>query len=164
MTAAVAIAAAEAVEREAGIRPALKWPNDLVVDDLKLAGVLAELLPGPGTMAVVVGLGLNLDWPPERLLPTATALNVVAGRAPGRDEVLTAMLERVGQWYGNLDAVAGEYRRCCVTIGRVVRVDLSAESFTGRALDIDDEGHLLVDVGPCVRTVAAGDVIHIRRT
>src|SRR4051812_27340870 len=58
-TAAVALAAAEACEAVAGVLPVLKWPNDLLVGDRKLAGVLAESrLP-----AVVVGIGLNVNWP-----------------------------------------------------------------------------------------------------
>lgn len=161
-TAAVALAAADALDRLAGLVVGLKWPNDLVVDDLKLAGVLAEVLPGADGVAVVVGLGLNLEWPADQLLPTATAVNVAAGTAPGRDEVLAALLGRLGEWYADLDSVAGAYRARCVTIGRLVRVELVDESFTGRALDVDGDGHLLVDVGTCLRTVTAGDVVHLR--
>jgi BirA family biotin operon repressor/biotin-[acetyl-CoA-carboxylase] ligase len=58
--------------------------------------------------------------------------------------------------------VASEFRRRCATLGRAVRVELADESFTGTASDVSDEGHLLVDVGMCLRTVAAGDVVHLR--
>ena len=58
--------------------------------------------------------------------------------------------------------LASEYRRRCATVGRTVRVSLADESFTGTAADITVEGHLVVDVGACLRTVAAGDVVHLR--
>jgi BirA family biotin operon repressor/biotin-[acetyl-CoA-carboxylase] ligase len=166
VTAAVALAAAEAVEAAAGFRPGLKWPNDLVVTtadgDRKLAGVLAEAaLP-----AVVVGIGINLSWPPdlpEELAAIATAANHIAGRPVEREAVLTGLLAGLRRRYGRWDEVAAEHRACCVTIGRDVRVDLGAETFTGRATDVTEDGHLVVDpgTGP-LRTVSAGDVIHLR--
>src|ERR1700733_5245320 len=62
-TAAVALAAAEACRRVAGVGAVIKWPNDLLVGDAKLAGVLAEVEFESTSCAVVVGLGLNVDWP-----------------------------------------------------------------------------------------------------
>lgn len=152
--AAVAVAAAEACEEVAGVRPGLKWPNDLVVDDRKLAGVLTEVLGD----AVVAGIGINLAWAPEG----AAALSAVAGRDVDLEALLAALLERLAHWYGRGDELAGAYRRRCATLGRLVRVELDDEVFTGTAADVSDEGHLLVDVGVCLRTVAAGDVVHLR--
>jgi BirA family biotin operon repressor/biotin-[acetyl-CoA-carboxylase] ligase len=165
-TAVVALAAAAAVDEVAGFRPGLKWPNDLVVDDRKLAGVLAEAELSPSAApAVVVGIGLNLNWPddlPDDLASIATAANHVTGGAVDGDAVLDALLVHLERRYGDWPAVASEYRRSCVTIGRTVRVELGDETFTGAAADVSDDGHLLVDVGMCLRTVAAGDVVHVR--
>jgi BirA family biotin operon repressor/biotin-[acetyl-CoA-carboxylase] ligase len=169
VTAVVALAAAGAVDEVAGFRPGLKWPNDLVVDDRKLAGVLAEGgLPasgsGSGAPAVVVGIGINLNWPddlPDELAPIAVAVNHVTGHAVDAGAVLDALLAQLDRRYGDWTAVASEYRRSCVTIGRDVRVELGDETFTGTAADVSDDGQLLVDVGMCLRTVAAGDVIHL---
>ena len=155
--AAVSLAARDACSSVAGFVPDLKWPNDLVVGDAKLAGVLAEAEAG----VVVVGLGLNVaadaPWPAG-----AVAAETVAGRAVDRaalfDGVLAGVAARLGRW----DDVASEYRRACSTLHRVVRVDLADEFFTGTAADLTDDGHLLVDVGMCLRTVAAGDVVHLR--
>jgi BirA family biotin operon repressor/biotin-[acetyl-CoA-carboxylase] ligase len=58
--------------------------------------------------------------------------------------------------------LTSEYRRRSVTVGKAVRVSLPDEVFTGTATDITAEGHLIVDVGTCFRTVAAGDVVHLR--
>ena len=157
VTAAVALSAADACESVAGFRPGLKWPNDLVVDDRKLAGVLAEAdLP-----AVVVGIGVNVNWDTD--VPNGgVAANQVAGRPVDADALLATLLDRLSTRYGDWDAIARDFRRSSATIGRDVRVDLVDESFTGTAADITDDGHLLVDVGMCLRTVTAGDVVHLR--
>src|SRR5205085_11091393 len=87
LTTAVALAACDACERVAGVAPDLKWPNDLLVDDRNLGGILAE---AEGT-AVVVGLGLNVSRPsgaPE----TAIALGQLAGRDIDRGELLDVLL------------------------------------------------------------------------
>lgn len=152
VTAAVALAGRAAARSVAGVEAMLKWPNDLLVGEAKLAGVLAEsALP-----AVVVGIGLNVGWAP----PGAACL----GASFARDDVLEALLVALGERCGRWDEVAVEHRRACSTIGRSVRVELADETFTGVAADVTDEGHLLVDVGVCLRTVAAGDVIHLRPT
>lgn len=152
VVAAVALAARDAARAVAGVEAGLKWPNDLVVDDDKLAGVLAETEAG----AVAVGIGMNVGWAP----PGAARL----GDAVRPADVLEALLEALAGWYhqaGEAD-VARAYRQACVTIGRPVRVELAEETFAGVAADVDHEGHLLVDVGMCLRTVAAGDVVHLR--
>ena len=148
VVATVAVAAVRALEAlDAGVQAGIKWPNDLVVEDRKLAGVLAE---ATGDGAVVVGIGMNLGWAPDGAAQ-ATGLS--------RDEVLEALLAEVSE---DWDQVAEDYRRRCVTIGRQVRVEMLDETFTGTAADIDDQGHLLVDVGMCLRTVTAADVVHLR--
>ncbi|MEY2567838.1 MAG: BirA family transcriptional regulator [Actinomycetota bacterium] len=157
VTAAVALAASDALADVAGFTPDLKWPNDLLVDDRKLAGVLAEAdLP-----AVVVGIGVNLTW--DGPVPNGgIAANQVTGAPVDRDEVLQSLLAHLAPRAADWPAVASEFRRRCATLGRAVRIELADESFTGTASDVSDEGHLLVDVGVCLRTVTAGDVVHLR--
>jgi BirA family biotin operon repressor/biotin-[acetyl-CoA-carboxylase] ligase len=157
VTAAVALSASDALATVAGFTPDLKWPNDLLVDNRKLAGVLAEAdLP-----SVVVGIGVNLNW--DGAVPAdGVAANQVAGRPVDRDAVLDALLAHLDGRIADWPMVASEFRRRCATLGRSVRVELADETFTGTASDVSDEGHLLVDVGMCLRTVAAGDVVHLR--
>lgn len=176
---AVAVAAAEACDEVAGLAPALKWPNDLVVPapggagDRKLGGVLAEAdVRGDRLGAVVVGVGLNLDWPspPPELAAVAVALAQAAGRPVDREALLGALLSRLDASYGRLlatpdgrDDLAARYRRRCATLGRRVRVDLGAETLVGRAVDVTAEGHLVVATdGGDRRTLAVGDVVHLR--
>ena len=169
---ALALAAADACLEVAGVEVGLKWPNDLLVADRKVAGVLAEAdLGGPGRPAVVVGIGLNVNWPeelPPELAGTATSLNRLAGRTVDRAALLVRILVGLDRRYsalgapGGPEALASEYRGRCATIGRAVRVELADETFTGTAADVDDAGHLLVMTDVCLRTVGAGDVVHLR--
>ena len=159
--AAVALAARQACRRAAGFLPGLKWPNDLVCGERKLAGVLAESeLP-----AVVVGIGVNLNWPypmPGELAATATAANHEVGREVDREAVLGGLLDELARLYGRWDEVGAAYRAACTTIGRPVRVELTAGTLTGTAIDVTDDGRLLVETGGVRRSVLSGDVIHVR--
>jgi BirA family biotin operon repressor/biotin-[acetyl-CoA-carboxylase] ligase len=166
VTMAVALAAADACADVAGFMPDLKWPNDLIVGDRKLAGVLAEAaFDGDAVQWVVVGIGLNVNWPdelPDELRDVAVAANHVANHDVDRDALLETLLRELETRYAALDAVVADYRVRCVTIGRVVRVELAGETFTGQALDVDADGHLIVGTGVGARTVTAGDVVHVR--
>jgi len=167
-TAAVSMAGADAVSLIAEITPSLKWPNDLLVEGRKLAGVLTEV-DGPaadGTLAVVVGIGINCTWPdelPSEIADVAIAANHVAGRPIHTEDVLDALLENLdARLAGGWDAVAREYNSRVDTVGQEVRVELADVSFTGMATGVDQDGALVVitDNGP--RRVVAGDVVHLR--
>jgi BirA family biotin operon repressor/biotin-[acetyl-CoA-carboxylase] ligase len=163
VTLAAALAAVEAVDDLAGVRATVKWPNDVVVDDRKLAGILAEATGG----AVVVGMGLNVHWdafPPE-LEETATALNhrSVRGEALDAPAVLTAWLLALEARLSALDRVVADTTTCSATLGRRVRVELPNESLTGVAHALTDEGYLVLRQDDGVeRVVTSGDVVHLR--
>ena len=164
---AAALALADAVGDVAGFTPELKWPNDLVVGERKLAGLLAEREPGPGEMrpAVIVGAGVNVNWtvfPPE-LAELATACNLEAGRAVDRDALLEHYLDRLGHRLDALDAVPSDYRARLATIGRRVRVEQASGAITGVAVDVRDAGELVVrdDAGEA-HVITTADVMHLR--
>lgn len=172
-TAAVALSFADACAEVAGVVPEVKWPNDLLVGDRKLAGVLAESNPAApggraGSVALVVGVGCNVSWDgPDG----ATSLRRNAGRDVDRDELLAAYLGALGRRAGLLDDRAGrelvvdELRRRCATIGRAVGVRLAgpaAEELTGVAEAVDDHGRLVVRHEGGTTAVSAGDVVHLR--
>lgn len=167
VTMAAALALVDAVRLVAGVDADLKWPNDLLVHDRKLAGLLAEadITAGGAVRAVVIGVGCNVQWsgyPPE-LEDTATACDREAGHPVDRAVLLDAFLTRLTARIETLDAVASDYRARLATIGRRVRVELTDETFDGIATGVDDQGRLVVqpDAGPSV-TIAAGDVVHLR--
>jgi BirA family biotin operon repressor/biotin-[acetyl-CoA-carboxylase] ligase len=171
---AVGVAAVEAVSATAGVGLRLKWPNDLVWPglgegtDRKAGGILAEAdWSDPDAPAVVVGLGLNVNWPrvfPDELVASATSLNHVAGHEIDRAAVLTAILGALDARY-NDDRVVDEARARSATLGTRVRVQLASEAVEGVAVALTDEGHLVIDpdAGP-PRTITAGDVVHLRPT
>jgi BirA family biotin operon repressor/biotin-[acetyl-CoA-carboxylase] ligase len=162
VTLATGVAASEAVAEVGGFDARLKWPNDLVVDDRKLAGILAE---ADGASGVVVGMGLNLRsgaFPPE-IADTATACDRHSAHAVDRAELLVAWLLRLEHWLGSLDHVVSAATERSATLGREVTVELARNSFGGVATGMTPEGYLLV-TRPDGReqTVTAGDVIHLR--
>ncbi len=158
---AAALAMADAVQQTTGVMAEIKWPNDLLVGDKKLAGILAEASGD----AVVVGIGVNLAWDvvPQELEGIATAVSLEGGQSATRDEVLEAFLARYSELLDDLDVTLQSYRDRLVTLGKRVRVDRNDSSVVGIAVDVDEFGHLLVqpDTGDVV-TIAAGDVVHLR--
>jgi len=168
----VTLAARQACQDVSGVTLGAKWPNDLVFDDLKIAGVLAETAGiGTADLAVVVGIGINVSWPTPGTGPddlAATCLNALAGRTIDREALLEALLDALEARRPGLDHSAGrrallrELAGCTVTLGRQVRVELAGETFVGTAADLDDRGHLLVETGGGRRVVTAADVIHLR--
>jgi BirA family biotin operon repressor/biotin-[acetyl-CoA-carboxylase] ligase len=151
LTQRVALAAAKACRDVAGVSPTLKWPNDLLLEGRKLAGVLAQA-GGPGPQYVVVGIGLNVAWAPD------DAAKLGDNYAPA--EVLDAMLAA----YDLLpDDITDLYREALTTIGQSVRVELADSAVVGRALDVLPDGRLVVlDECGITHRFETGDVVHLR--
>jgi BirA family biotin operon repressor/biotin-[acetyl-CoA-carboxylase] ligase len=184
-TGAVALAGADACASVAGVTASMKWPNDLVVGERKLAGVLAEAdfegVGAGGKCAVVVGIGINVAWPGPPDVG-GTCLDELRGQGGGvgegvgegvgvgvdRSVLLNALLGALAPRRALLDradgrlAVAAELQSRCATLGRRVRVELANGTVSGLATGIDDAGHLVVETVDGPRTVAAGDVVHLR--
>ncbi|HWE65985.1 MAG TPA: biotin--[acetyl-CoA-carboxylase] ligase [Acidimicrobiales bacterium] len=166
-TAAMALAAAEACREVARVGPVLKWPNDLLVGEAKLAGVLAEAEFEGSSCSVVVGIGINLAWPGPAGVG-GTCLDELCGEAVDPKTVLDALLTALSPRRALLDTpegrrtVASELRERCATLGQRVRVEMASEAVVGLATEIDDAGHLVVRTADGPRTVSAGDVVHLR--
>ena len=169
------VAAATAVRSVTSVDAVLKWPNDVLVGERKLAGILAE--QSPDGSAVVIGIGLNVATPADNLPASPAGLPATSllaeGASVSREALLAEILRQIDQWYaafradpdpvrtGLLDA----YRPLCTTLGQAVRVELPGDRvLTGVARDVDDEGRLLIvdNSGDLLGTVSAGDVIHVR--
>ena len=167
LTLAAGLALADALADEAGVTAALKWPNDLVVDDRKLAGLLAEADLSAGTAhAVVIGAGCNLTadaFPPE-LAAQAPAVALEAGRAVDRDALLWAFLGALTARLDDLDGVLVDARARSATLGRRVRVELPGDRVVeGTATELAEDGSLMVrDDGGQEHAVTVGDVVHLR--
>lgn len=164
ITFCAALAMAQAVRRTTGLDTRIKWPNDLVLDGRKLCGILSEMGFDAQGMFIVVGTGLNVRRGayPEELRDRAIALEERIP-APDRGEVLTSYLYALEDAVSAVekdgwDGIAEAYRALSVTLGSAVQV-IGAETFTGRAEDIDAAGALLVRTEDgTLRRVLAGDV------
>ncbi|HVA75574.1 MAG TPA: biotin--[acetyl-CoA-carboxylase] ligase [Acidimicrobiales bacterium] len=158
VTAAAGLAAKDACADVAGVAADLKWPNDLLWQGRKLAGVLAESTAG----ALVAGMGLNVHSCP----PGAAYLDEAAGRRVSRGVLLPSWLRHLDALLDHWDDVAERYRTECATVGRHVLVEQHGQAITGFAEAIDDDGRLVVrpDAGEASEPVAvsAGDVVHVR--
>ena len=139
---------------------ATKWPNDVICESGKVAGVLCERY-GAG---VIVGIGVNVSTTPEELpVDTATSIFIESGIELDRNELLPKILlsfrELFARWDAGEDLVA-TYRALSKTIGSEVRVILpGARAIVGVAIGVDQEGQLRLESGDLI---GAGDVVHLR--
>ncbi len=147
----VGVAAVDAARQCGESEAVLKWPNDVVVGDRKLAGLLAQR---GADGSVVVGLGLNVGWAP------AGAARLGGSITP--PEVLVAVLDA----FDRLPADVHErYRGLLDTLGRRVRVELPGGALVGAAVDVEHDGRLVVvDDRAVSHRVDVGDVVHLRPT
>jgi len=170
LTCAAAVAACDAVETACGIRPGIKWTNDLVWGKKKLAGILTELGLSPaGTVShAVIGIGINCcqtetDFPPE-LREMAGSLHSVIGQDIDRAQVAAALLDALyrmdQELLTNRCSIMDRYRKSCITLGQeisLVKADGSVRH--GTALDVDEAGGLVVSFRDGTReTVTSGEV------
>lgn len=167
------IATVDAVRSVGGVPAQLKWPNDVLVDGRKLAGILVEVASTSPEPVVVVGVGLNVSLTAEELpVPTATSLLLENATDLDRtllaETLLTAFAERIRAWGRagwNTAGPAAAYRERCGTIGQRVRAVLPGDTeLHGIAVDVDDLGRLVIrpDGGGEPVAVAAGDITHLR--
>ena len=162
---AVGVAVCEAAEAVAPVRCQLKWPNDVWVDERKVAGVLVEARPEENW--AVIGVGINIAIPPDEFPPdlreTASSLlpmeaegGVPPGGAPGVRRALTELNESLGRWVAaGDDELLSAYRARDALSGRRI----SWDGGEGTAEAIDERGHLVVNLDGGERvTLGAGEV------
>ncbi|WP_405144811.1 biotin--[acetyl-CoA-carboxylase] ligase [Sphaerisporangium sp. NBC_01403] len=169
ITLLVALAAATAIRRVAGLDVRLKWPNDLLVGERKIAGVLAERVEG----AIVVGMGLNVSVRADELpVTTATSLAIENAECTDRDPLIRAVLREIESHYrdwlaadGDADAcgLRSAYTAMSATVGQEVRVELPGERLlSGVATGVDGSGYLVVRADGVDHALSVGDVVHVR--
>ena len=166
LTMMAAVAVARAVERSTGLRPAIKWPNDVMLNGRKVCGILTDSeLQGGAVKYAIIGIGLNVNLDPsqyEEIAATATSLYEEVGEKVSRTEVLQALLEELERAYNALqdgEAVSEEWRRRLETLGRQVCVTLTEGVEEGVAEDVDPDGCLLLRKGDGrLKRIVAGDV------
>ncbi|MDR3207244.1 MAG: biotin--[acetyl-CoA-carboxylase] ligase [Oscillospiraceae bacterium] len=172
LTILTAAAVSDAVEAVCGRRPAVKWVNDLLLDGLKIAGILTELsFEGESGQvdSAVIGIGLNGNGTtfPDELTGIAGSLEMAAGRPVVRAQLAAQLLCRLADMFRlreeDIPARVARYRADCVTLGRTVTVTRGERREQGQALALEDDGALRVRFGDGrVEAVRSGEVtLHI---
>jgi len=134
--------------KEIGISPSLKWPNDVIVDEKKICGILTEVVDDRG----IIGIGLNVSSAPiegsiciSDLLETEVSLD--------------DMMKKIISNFYDIEDVLKIYKNYSSTIGEQVRIKTTDEEFEGLVTDIDEKGRLVLENG---KKFISGDVVHLR--
>jgi len=166
------VCVAAAVEKLSGVKAALKWPNDVLLPEKKVSGILSEsMFSGGNPVTVVVGVGVNVNrehFPPD-IAGKATSMRAAAGRDFDLGETLSAILVEMESRYpfgasggrtpgAVLDDLIGEWTARSVVLGRTITVEQAGETVTGRAVSVAGDGSLMLDTAAGPRAIVAGDV------
>ena len=172
LTLLTAVAVQNALFQACNLSTDIKWPNDLMVNNRKLCGILAETLETPLGRAVVVGIGINLnhDSVPSALEAVATSVETETGELPDREVVLQKLVPALISRYLKLqgpDGPAGVVREWCVQSsycqGKRIQITTGTESFRGTTRGLESDGALRVETDEGeTRIVRAGDVMGVR--
>lgn len=164
-----AVSVAKAMEAF-GFHVGIKWPNDILYDGKKLVGILTEMHAEMDRINyIVIGIGINVNIPesafPDELREFATSLQIISGSSVPRLKFFQSVLENMEELYitatsNGFYPIMEEWRQCSATLGHEVQVIGVGrdERFTGKAVDIDEDGALLIDTEMGRRRVVAGDV------
>ena len=154
LTVASATALRRAIQSQTGLKPEIKWPNDILIGGKKVAGILTELnaeLDKVRYVILGIGIDVNLDANefPAELKKIATSLKIEAGETISRAELATAILRELDNYYSRVRghffaSVADEWEENCTTMGKNVAVQIGERKIRGRAESLDDDGALLL--------------------
>jgi BirA family biotin operon repressor/biotin-[acetyl-CoA-carboxylase] ligase len=143
----VSLTLAGVLRKGYGVDAGLKWPNDILVQGRKLSGLLSEMeSEGEQVNFINVGIGLNVNNRPPAVEPPAVSLQALLGRTASRRDILARFLDELEQrvraepW----DTVIAEWKTCSVTLNRPVRIVTARDDISGEAVDVDENGALLL--------------------
>ncbi len=170
LTLLCAVACARAVGKHTGLDVRIKWPNDIQVGGRKLGGILVEMRSEPDkVLYAVAGIVINVNMRsrslPPQLRQTATSVLEEAGVRHRRTPIVAAILNEMQRLLKreSKEAILGLWRQCSTTIGRMVSITEGDETYTGKALDIDENGRLIVRLKDGKRRkFSSGDLIMLR--
>lgn len=169
MTLMAAVATAGAIHKFSGLQPTIKWPNDILLNDRKVAGLLNEIHSEMDRAHfVILGIGVNLNMDEKmfskEILSLATSLKRETGQSISRKAFLQTLLEELEMWYETFlregaPAVLKAWRDRARIRGRPVKVTSFGQVLLGKAIDIDSDGSLIIETEEGERRrVVAGDI------
>lgn len=162
------VATAETMRASTGIDAKLKWPNDILIDGRKVGGILSESAWSQGEAKyTLLGIGINLNNQLPPTLREATTLSAELGEDVDIDQFIDELLERLDKFCELLETeprrILDAWRRLSTTLGRRVEVNMSGETIRGVAVDVDQDGALIVETGGERRRVVSGSLRALHR-
>jgi BirA family biotin operon repressor/biotin-[acetyl-CoA-carboxylase] ligase len=127
----------------------VKWPNDILVNDFKISGMLSELeAEADRIFFISIGMGINVNNDPSGAEPGASSLKMLTGREVSRKDLLARFLAEFSDRMNNIDFedVISEWKKYTITLGRQVRIVTQREVSEGLAMDVDDNGALILEL------------------
>lgn len=169
ITIMAAVACATALRSITGLYVTIKWPNDLMVSDKKIGGILTDLKTDHGRIiSAIVGIGINvnvgIDTYPADIQEIATSLKNETGMSYSREKVISEILNEIDYWYKILNRMGKgiillEWQKLTSTLGKEVKVIVGKETFTGLAESIDSEGMLILRLpSGMLKKMSSGDL------
>ncbi|HEY9167647.1 MAG TPA: biotin--[acetyl-CoA-carboxylase] ligase [Candidatus Kryptonia bacterium] len=166
LTFASALAVGGAIESIAQIKPAYKWPNDILIDSKKTSGILLESSFNAGKISfVVAGIGINVNQKqfPSEIAGRATSILLSSGKLCDRDELLFAVLNNFSSIYDTLRerdfySIMKKWREGANMIGRKVTLKLVDRSIEGVCEEISDDGAIMISTPDGIRKFTAGEI------
>ena len=172
ITLLAAVATADAIEKFSGLRPLIKWPNDILLRDRKVAGLLNEIHSEMDRIHfVILGIGVNLNMEtkmfPREMRTVATSLKKEMGQTISRKAFLQSLLKELERWYSIFLKEGGEtvlkaWRNWAQIKGRRIKVTSFKETLMGVAVDVDSNGALILKTQDGQKRIVAGDVEYKR--
>ncbi|MFW9831126.1 MAG: biotin--[acetyl-CoA-carboxylase] ligase [Candidatus Thorarchaeota archaeon] len=160
---------AKLFETAFGLKPSLKWPNDVLLNNQKVAGILVESsFIGDTIEYAVIGIGINVNTPlrnfPESLNETATTLFETLGCQVELPRLFEYLISQLEFWYLKLrdkgfKAIESHYRRLCTTLGKHVIIDMGEYQLTGLAIGLETDGSLVIQTTEGHQKIHSGDVV-----
>jgi BirA family biotin operon repressor/biotin-[acetyl-CoA-carboxylase] ligase len=173
ITLMAAVATADAIRKFSGLLPLIKWPNDILLGDRKVAGLLNEIHSEMDRIHfVILGMGVNLNGEektfPKEIRAKATSLKIEMGQTVSRKAFLQSLLQELEKWYRifikeGSAVILKAWRDRAHIKGRRVKVTSFGETWVGTAIDVDSDGALILETANGKRRrVVAGDVQYKR--
>jgi BirA family biotin operon repressor/biotin-[acetyl-CoA-carboxylase] ligase len=174
LTLLAAVSVATVLRDQYGIDALIKWPNDVIVGNRKICGALTELMAEQDAVKyLITSFGLNVNQTrskfPAEVRDIATSMRIESGKKLDRPEVFRCVLREFDGHYSHFrnhgsDDILDHWRRLSGTLGNRVMIQLRDEQIEGVAIDVDDDGSLIVDLGDgTTRSIAYGDVTILRK-
>ncbi len=162
---AASLMLAQTLEQVCNIEVRVKWPNDLLVDEKKISGMLSEMEAESDRVSFInIGIGINVNNAPPPDVDYAASIRQLTGKTHSRLEILSRFLNTFEKRMvsGQLDTIMTEWKQQTATIGKEVTVTTTRGTSRGRAVDVDENGALVLETGAGERRkIVYGDCFHV---